>query len=257
MAKPELTVASRTPVHEVAANHAARVVEARTQFESLSGVEKFIAEQAAHFGFANQDIKSLHQAIQSHPDLAGLEENELRAIILNAFQQKSSPKEMGGVAYLPSAYREFKPQAMVEIDDILAAKPHVQELRVVQEPRPEMKQRLQERMKKSIAAEEAAAAQGASSARGASGGRANTAGSFTSRLAEASTEQKVNSGIWMAAAGLSVLGAFSAAKHSVTADENGDQHIQWTNAGVALLQATLATACAYMGARALGGGAAR
>lgn len=65
------------------------------------------------------------------------------------------------------------------------------------------------------------------------------------------TEQKMHAGIWYIGAAMSALGGVSAARHAITRDENGARHVQWTQAGVALLQACLAIGCAHLGTQAL------
>ncbi len=66
-----------------------------------------------------------------------------------------------------------------------------------------------------------------------------------------SSEQKMNAGMWMVFAALSALGCYGAAKHSIAKDEDGKSHVQWTQTGIALLQAALVAGCTYMGAQAV------
>ena len=55
---------------------------------------------------------------------------------------------------------------------------------------------------------------------------------------------KMDVGVSGAIAMLSAMGAVNAARHTVTHDEKGKAHIQWTQAGVALLQGVIAAASA-------------
>lgn len=79
---------------------------------------------------------------------------------------------------------------------------------------------------------------------------------FTQDVKNAPHENKVNGGIWLAGAALSLLGTYSAAKNSLTKDEKGERHFQWSQVGVALIQASLAAGCAYMGVQSIRAGRA-
>ncbi|MDX2095646.1 MAG: hypothetical protein SFW64_06895 [Alphaproteobacteria bacterium] len=75
-------------------------------------------------------------------------------------------------------------------------------------------------------------------------------------LESVATENKVNAGIWGAVAALSMFGVYSAAKNSVVPDESGKPQVQWSQVGVALLEACMVAGCTYMGVQALRAGSA-
>jgi hypothetical protein len=86
--------------------------------------------------------------------------------------------------------------------------------------------------------------------------RVSAAKRFTQDVRNATPENKVNGGIWLVGAALSLLGTYSAAKNSLTKDEQGERHFQWSQVGVALIQAGLAAGCASMGVQSLRAGRA-
>jgi hypothetical protein len=71
------------------------------------------------------------------------------------------------------------------------------------------------------------------------------------------TEHKVNAGIWGAGALLGAFGFARSVGHSVHKDEHGENHLQWSNVGIALLQAAMTAGCAYMGVQAVRAGVVR
>lgn len=86
--------------------------------------------------------------------------------------------------------------------------------------------------------------------------RVNPVKRFAQEARNATPENKVNGGIWLAGAALSLLGTYHAAKNSLTKDEQGERHVQWSQVGVALIQASLAAGCAFMGVQSLRAGRA-
>jgi hypothetical protein len=71
-----------------------------------------------------------------------------------------------------------------------------------------------------------------------------------------SPEHKVNAGMWGVGALLGVFGFARSASHAVQKDEQDKNHIQWSNVGVALLQAAMTAGCAYMGVQSIRAGRA-
>ncbi len=72
------------------------------------------------------------------------------------------------------------------------------------------------------------------------------------KLKTLKTEEIANVGMWLAGGALSAFGLCSAASHSVTRDEDNKAHIQWSNVGVAVLQAALTIGCGFMALKPLG-----
>ena len=62
---------------------------------------------------------------------------------------------------------------------------------------------------------------------------------------------KVNVAMWGAGALFSAFNAVGAGRNSFRRDDEGKIHTQWSNVGIALLQATLTFGCAYAAAHAL------
>ena len=57
--------------------------------------------------------------------------------------------------------------------------------------------------------------------------------------------EQVNAGFNGALALLAAYGTLSAASHAVGHDEDGKTHVQWSQVGLAILQAAMTAACAY------------
>lgn len=199
----------------------------------LEGLERFIADQASHYGFVGQDCTQLASAIQASDVLKALDQRSLETVVLNAFDRVSKSHAHAGAIDIARAKR-------VEISHVLDAAVHVTEQQgKLMSPRPEMMEILKSR----VAANDAEAVARASTA---------TPKKWTNAL----TPERVNGGIWLAGAALSLLGTYSAAKNSLTKDEKGERHFQWSQVGVALIQASLAAGCAYMGVQSIRAGRA-
>lgn len=81
-------------------------------------------------------------------------------------------------------------------------------------------------------------------------------GSMVERFAAAPMQSKISAGLMALTAAYSLMGMYHAARASVTTDEAGQRHVQWSNVGVALLEGLVATGCAYLGHGALRSGGA-
>lgn len=74
------------------------------------------------------------------------------------------------------------------------------------------------------------------------------------KWSELAMEHKVSAGMNGAIALLAGFGAINAARQAVVTDETGQQHMNWSQAGVAMLQTAFAVGCGYFAVKALGGG---
>ncbi|MFZ4540412.1 MAG: hypothetical protein ACOYNL_01210 [Rickettsiales bacterium] len=227
MDKPSFTVVQGTG-SSVASNEAVIARE-------LKGIEKFIAEQAKHYGFTSQNVESLHHAIQSSDVLRGLEDAPLKNVIVQAFENVKKSSRHAGITDLASAKE-------VGLADMLEAKKTYALFHGKILPRrPEVMSQLHQQV---VSNDAKAMEQAAPTVK-------------KSWLEGVSKEHKINAGIWSAGAAMSMLGLYSAAKRSVGKDEQGVTHIQWTQMGVAIIQACLAAGCGYMAAQTLRAGAQR
>lgn len=194
----------------------------------LNELEKFIAQEAKHHGFSGQDVSALHAEISASEALRHLDARGVKSAIFQAFHNKAF-HEVGPDGAIPIGHIK-----QVTLEDIIAGSRTVDEQKGKIAPlRPE-----------------------AITIKNPLAGSAPKPKPKAGWLESVATEHKVNAGIWFAAAALSALGVYSAAKNSVTQDETGKSQVQWSQAGVALLQACLAAGCAYMGAQALRAGSA-
>jgi len=71
------------------------------------------------------------------------------------------------------------------------------------------------------------------------------------------TEQKINASMWGVGALLGVFGFARSVGHSVKKDEKGENHVQWSNVGITLLNAVTVALCTSMAIQAARAGAAR
>lgn len=179
---------------------------------------------AKDFYLSNAEVDKLVQEFQQDPRLKDLETRHLRNVVATAANHKGAAPDLEDVCNKLS-------NLSAETGNIKPVDP--------------------ERMKQLLSRTEGRAAQGATEkiVR-----LPNKASSWRDSL---TTEHKMNAGIWMAGAALSLLGTYNAARNSVAKDEQGNTEIRWTQVSVALLQGCLGAACAYMGAQTLRSGAIR
>ena len=208
--------------------------------KALTSLEQQIATAQERFSFAPQDVSKLVTDIEASPQLMEVAPEVRGQTILAAFQRAAG--EASKVEGQPNVVK-LHPKTEVTLKEILEALPGIVEKHAqhLGKSDPERLDVLRSNVKEFAKREaEKAAAKG----------KAVGQGQGWKHLA---TEHKVNAGMWGIAA---LMGAFSlmdSATHAITKDDDGKAHVQWSQVGMTLLQATLTAGCAYLGVQAVRG----
>ena len=213
----------------------------------FSGIELTIADAAKLCGFKDQEITKLATDISAHEALKNLDAHAVNESIVNAFNAASKQSRTDGAVDLFHA-------GQVTIDHVLEAAGVVVEgkknFRGVADPM--RVEKLKAHAKKTLSS--ASTKSPRVRVEGTSQSLGNTMNQDWRNLA---TEHKLNAGMWGAGALLGAFFTYGAVKASFAPDEDGKIHMQWSNVGVALLQASIAVGSAAMAVMALRGAAAR
>ena len=202
-------------------------------------LEAFIAKQVQDYRVGPRSITELHEAIKGSEALQSLKPHQLHDAIASAFSHVKGRTAAGAIDAAAGTIDldKFRGQHVVVLDDILNAAGIVKKAQPKPD-RPEVMARLKEQMAEREPSLMKPRAQ-----------RFN--------LKALTVEERFNSAMWGVGMLLGAFGVYSSAKYSVAKDDQGKNHVQWSQVGIALLQACMTAGCAYMGAQSLRGAMVR